>query len=142
MVRQANAAQNFAQADAPSSAVGLCWHRGRAPLSSFVGRLFPPAAIARIILLTSPTVFREGGFRFYFFSRQKSRIYVHVQGQNGELFLPFTEFPWFHNVPVGKILNVELPSSGQLYWPDLDVDLAVESVRHPEKFPLVSRVGA
>jgi hypothetical protein len=49
-----------------------------------VKRLFPPAAIARIILLMSPTVFREGGFRFYFFSREESRIHVHVQGQNGE----------------------------------------------------------
>jgi hypothetical protein len=29
-----------------------------------------------------------------------------------------------------------------LYWPDLDIDLAVESIRHPEKFPLVSRVSA
>jgi hypothetical protein len=62
--------------------------------------------------------------------------------ENEELFLPFSEFPWFQEVPVGKILNVELPSSGHLYWPDLDVDLAVESIRHPEKFPLVSRVGA
>ena len=62
--------------------------------------------------------------------------------ENEELFLPFSEFPWFQNVPVGKILNVELPSSGHLYWPDLDVDLAVESIRHPEKFQLVSRVGA
>ncbi|MDK9724325.1 MAG: DUF4160 domain-containing protein [Sterolibacteriaceae bacterium MAG5] len=32
----------------------------------------------------SPTVFREGGFRFYFFSREEPRLHVHVQGQNGE----------------------------------------------------------
>ena len=62
--------------------------------------------------------------------------------ENEELFLPFSEFPWFQNVPVGKFLNVELPTAGHLYWPELDIDLAVESVRHPEKFPLVSRVGA
>ncbi len=62
--------------------------------------------------------------------------------ENEELFLPFSEFPWFRDVPVGKILHVELPSSDHLYWPELDVDLSVESIRHPEKFPLVSRVGA
>ena len=39
---------------------------------------------ARIILPMSPTVFREGGFRFYFFSREEPRMHVHVQGQNGE----------------------------------------------------------
>jgi hypothetical protein len=32
----------------------------------------------------SPTVFREGGFRFYFFSREEQRMHVHVQGQSGE----------------------------------------------------------
>jgi hypothetical protein len=25
-----------------------------------------------------------------------------------------------------------------LYWPDLDIDLSVESIEHPERFPLVS----
>ena len=59
-----------------------------------------------------------------------------------ELFVPFDEFPWFRNAPVGQLLHVELPSANHLYWPDLDVDLAVESIRHPERFPLVSRVGA
>ena len=32
----------------------------------------------------SPTIFREGGFRFYFFSREESRMHVHVQNQSGE----------------------------------------------------------
>lgn len=59
-----------------------------------------------------------------------------------ELFLPFAEFPWFRDVAVGKILHVELPSPNHLYWPELDIDLAVESIRHPERFPLVSQVDA
>ena len=42
--------------------------------------------------------------------------------------------------PIGKVLKVELPSPGHLYWPDLDIDLAVESIDHPERFPLVSQV--
>lgn len=56
-----------------------------------------------------------------------------------ELFLPFSEFPWFRDAAVGKILNVELPSANHLYWPELDIDLAVDSIRHPEHFPLVSQ---
>ena len=59
-----------------------------------------------------------------------------------ELFLPFESFPWFREAPIGKILHVELPSEHQLYWPDLDIDLSVESVRHPERFPLVSRAAS
>lgn len=58
-----------------------------------------------------------------------------------ELFLPFSDFPWFQDAAVRKILNVELLSLNHLYWPELDVDLAVESIRHPERFPLVSKIN-
>ena len=56
-----------------------------------------------------------------------------------ELFVPFKEFPWFREASVREITNVQLPSPHHLYWPDLDVDLAVESIEHPEKYPLVSQ---
>ena len=56
-----------------------------------------------------------------------------------EMFVAFSEFPWFKDAPVAKILNVERPQPHHLYWPDLDVDLAVESIRHPDRFPLVAR---
>jgi len=59
-----------------------------------------------------------------------------------ELFLPYSEFPWFAEAPVSKIANVERPGSDHLYWPDLDIDLSIESIRHPEKFPLKSRHSA
>jgi hypothetical protein len=32
----------------------------------------------------SPTVFRERGFRFLFFSREETRIHIHVQCAHGE----------------------------------------------------------
>lgn len=32
----------------------------------------------------SPTVFREGGFRFYFFSLEESRMHIHAHGEDGE----------------------------------------------------------
>lgn len=56
-----------------------------------------------------------------------------------ELFVPFSEFPWFKDAAVAKITNVEWPSEDHLYWPDLDVDLSVRSIEHPEEFPLVFR---
>jgi hypothetical protein len=56
-----------------------------------------------------------------------------------ELFLPFAEFPWFKDASIGTLLNVERPRPHHLYWPDLDVDLAVESIRHPEQFPLIAK---
>ena len=32
----------------------------------------------------TPTVFREGEFRFFFFSREETRIHVHVAHPDGE----------------------------------------------------------
>ena len=32
----------------------------------------------------SPTIFRQGPYRFYFFSREESRMHVHVQSTSGE----------------------------------------------------------
>jgi hypothetical protein len=59
-----------------------------------------------------------------------------------ELYLPFEHFPWFRDATIRQITHVELPSAHHLYWPALDIDLAVDSIRHPEKFPLVSGVSA
>ncbi len=56
-----------------------------------------------------------------------------------ELFVSFRDFPWFRDATIGHLTRVELPSPHHLYWPDLDVDLAVESLEHPERYPLVSR---
>jgi hypothetical protein len=56
-----------------------------------------------------------------------------------ELFLPFEQFPWFKQATVGQIIDVERPTPEHLYWPSLDVDLSVESIRHPDRFPLVAR---
>ena len=53
-----------------------------------------------------------------------------------ELFVPFKEFPWFKDASIREITRVELPSAHHLYWPDLDIDLAVDSLTHPERYPL------
>ncbi len=55
-----------------------------------------------------------------------------------ELFLPFEHFPWFRQATIEQITQVEAPGPDHLYWPDLDIDLAVESIRHPEAFPLIN----
>src|SRR3954471_9290698 len=56
-----------------------------------------------------------------------------------ELFVPFKDFPWFREASIRQISRVELPSAHHLYWPDLDIDLAVESLIHPERYPLISK---
>ena len=53
-----------------------------------------------------------------------------------ELFLAYDEFPWFKDAAVKHVFNVEQPTPDHFYWPDLDVDLGLETIEHPERFPL------
>jgi hypothetical protein len=59
--------------------------------------------------------------------------------KGSEYFLPFEQFPWFQNANVKQISNVELWHDSHLYWPDLDVDLSIRIIEHPEKYRLVCR---
>ena len=56
-----------------------------------------------------------------------------------EFFVPFSEFPWFASATVAQLLNVGQPHSHYLRWPDLDVDLALESIEHPDRYPLTAK---
>ena len=57
-----------------------------------------------------------------------------------ELFLPFEDFPWFSQASVEAIIRLERPAPGHLHWPALDVDLSVESIEHPERYPLKAKL--
>jgi len=58
---------------------------------------------------------------------------------NREFFLPFGDFPWFRDATVGQIVNIERTGPDHLHWPDLDVDLTLDSIEHPDRYPLVSQ---
>lgn len=62
-----------------------------------------------------------------------------VEGR--ELYLPYGKFPWFKHATIRQITAVKRPSAGHLCWPELDVDLAIDSIEHPERYPLVSRAA-
>ena len=55
------------------------------------------------------------------------------------MFLPFEKFPWFREAPISQVTNVERSQPHHHYWPDLDIDLHIASIRNPERFPLMSR---
>ena len=64
-----------------------------------------------------------------------------VLTQNKELFLSYEDFPWFKDKTIDNITNVETFGQGHLYWEDLDVDLSLEIIEHPEQFPLQAKVA-
>ncbi len=65
---------------------------------------------------------------------------VWILAHDKEMFMSYEEFPWFKDQPVKVILNVEEPSPGHFYWPDIDVDLTEDIIEHPERFPEKARI--
>jgi len=61
-----------------------------------------------------------------------------ILSQGKELFLSYEQFPWFKDKTINDIIKVESYGRGILYWPELDVDLSLEIIEHPERFPLQS----
>ena len=64
-------------------------------------------------------------------------FWLRIDGR--DLFVSFKHFPWFGDATIRQIACVERPSSHHLRWPELDIDLALASIEHPERFPLMSR---
>jgi hypothetical protein len=63
-------------------------------------------------------------------------IRVHVNQK--DYFLPYQDYPWFRDAAVSEIVNVELLHGVHLHWPSLDVDLSVDSLENPGRYPLVA----
>jgi hypothetical protein len=66
-------------------------------------------------------------------------IWLYVREK--EYFLSYKDFPYFKNQTLGSIQNVQLLHGYHLYWPDLDVDLEIDNLENPDKYPLRSRIN-
>jgi hypothetical protein len=53
-----------------------------------------------------------------------------------QLFLSFAQFPWFQEFTLRELTNVRHPSPQHLRWEEFDIDLDLDSVEHPERYPL------
>jgi hypothetical protein len=54
-----------------------------------------------------------------------------------EYLLTHEDFPWFADGKISEASNVELLHGTHLRWPDLDVDIELESLKYPDRYPLV-----
>ena len=57
-----------------------------------------------------------------------------------EYFLDYKNYPYFKDQTLKSIQNVRLLHGFHLYWPDLDVDLEIDNLENPEKYPLRSKM--
>jgi Protein of unknown function (DUF2442) len=64
-------------------------------------------------------------------------LWLDIDGK--EYYLDYENYPWFKKSIVQSICNIERDSIGNLHWPDLDVDLEMDSLKNPEEYPLIYR---
>lgn len=60
-----------------------------------------------------------------------------VLGQ--DYFVSYNRVPWLRDARVSSALNVRMCGQNAIEWPELDVDLEIESLKHPERYPLVMK---
>jgi hypothetical protein len=56
-----------------------------------------------------------------------------------EYYVDFANYPWFLDTSMREIYNVEGGFGTGIYWPDLDLDISIEALDNPEKFPLIAK---
>lgn len=64
-------------------------------------------------------------------------IWINLKAK--EYFLKYKDYPYLANRPIKSIQNVKLLHGFHLYWSDLDIDLEIDNLENPEKYPLKSR---
>ena len=63
-----------------------------------------------------------------------------ILSNNKEFFLSYEDFPWFKDKTINDITEVESFGENHIYWGKLDIDLRLEIIEHPERFPLQSNI--
>ena len=53
-----------------------------------------------------------------------------------EYFLSYKEYPYFQDQSLFAIQNVQLLHGFHLFWPELDIDLEIDNLENPQKYPL------
>lgn len=64
-------------------------------------------------------------------------VMLSVQGQ--DYFLSYNRVPWMRDATINEVLEVQMSGKNAIEWPKLDIDLEVESLKHPERYPLLIR---
>ena len=62
-------------------------------------------------------------------------LMLSVMGQ--DYFLSYNRVPWMRDATINEVLDVRMSGKNAIEWPKLDVDLEVDSLRHPERYPLL-----
>lgn len=101
----------------------------------------------------SPVFKRENEYTFKIYSNEEERMHIlnntlasvlmiNAEGimlsvLGRDYFLSYNRIPWMQDAPIRSVLNVKMSGPEAIEWPELDVDLEIDSLIHPERYPLV-----
>jgi hypothetical protein len=73
-----------------------------------------------------------------------SVLMINAQGimlsvQGNDFFVSYNRVPWLRDARISDVLNVRMCGQHAIEWEDLGVDLEIESLKHPERYPLVMK---
>jgi hypothetical protein len=52
-----------------------------------------------------------------------------------EYFVPFADYPAFTRATVSQIHDIQRLGPRQFHWPQLDADIELDALEHPEQYP-------
>lgn len=64
-------------------------------------------------------------------------LMLSVLGQ--DYFISFNRLPWMKDAAIRDVLDVQMCGEDAIEWPKLDIDLEIDSLKHPERYPLVMK---
>ena len=64
-------------------------------------------------------------------------IMLSVKGN--DYFISFNRIPWIKSASIMDALDVKMSGRNAIEWPKLDVDLEIDSLKHPERYPLIMK---
>lgn len=64
-------------------------------------------------------------------------IMLSVKGN--DYFISFNRIPWLKSASIMDALNVKMSGRNAIEWPKLNVDLEIDSLKHPERYPLIMK---
>lgn len=77
-------------------------------------------------------------------STSASVLMINAQGimlsvLGNDYFVSYNRLPWMKDASIKSVLNVQMSGNDAIEWHDLDVDLEIDSLKHPERYPLVMK---
>lgn len=73
-----------------------------------------------------------------------SVLMINAQGimlsvQGNDFFISYNRMPWLKDARISDVLNVRMSGRSAIEWEILGVDLEIESLKHPERYPLIMK---